>query len=117
VHNLLVQLPLQFRLVEQLRLQSSRFCRQTRPPYANLPPATVAEQQAGVVPVEATMKQQTVEQKKQVASGKWIVAEKGKVVGEVTDNVFKPNKDFVWTNETEMMTGLCKQTWGEELRR
>lgn len=57
---------------------------------------------------------QTVEQKKQVKSGKWVVADKNTVVGEVTDGVFRPNKDFKWTNESQMLNGLAKQTWGDQ---
>jgi hypothetical protein len=53
------------------------------------------------------------QQQQKVIEGNWAVAKKNEVVGEVRGGIFRPNKDFQWTNETEMLNGLAKQTWGE----
>jgi len=53
------------------------------------------------------------QQQQKVIDGNWAVAKKDTVIGEVRGGIFRPNKDFQWTNETEMLNGLAKQTWGE----
>lgn len=55
----------------------------------------------------------TVQQKQQVQTGRWTVSEKDVVIGEVRDNIFQPNDQFKWTNETQMLKGLSSQIWGE----
>jgi hypothetical protein len=66
------------------------------------------------VSVQIPTGQIPAEQKKEmVTKGSWIVKEKNATVGAVDNGRFIPNKNFVWTNETKMLDGLAKQTWGE----
>ena len=60
------------------------------------------------------MAENTPQAQKQIISGQWVIKEKDVVVGNVEDGVFRPNPEFKWTNEAEMLKGLSSQVWGEQ---
>lgn len=66
--------------------------------------------------VDITSGQQTnsPQQQKNVVDGNWVVKEKNAVVGTVQDGVFRPNQEYKWTNEKEMIEGMSSQMWGKE---
>lgn len=91
---------------------------------------TVQKKESAPIPIQSTTETKTEKpeqinistpstvntpvQQQQIISGKWKVASENEVIGEVTDGVFRPNEAFKWTNETEMLKGMSRQTWGEE---
>lgn len=65
------------------------------------------------IDVTTPVSSNTPEQQKQIVAGRWTVDKKGVTVGNVENNIFKPNDQFKWTNETEMIKSLSSQVWGE----
>lgn len=54
------------------------------------------------------------QQQKNIVDGNWVVKEKDTVVGKIENGVFRPNDQYKWTNESEMLKGMSSQVWGKE---